>query len=173
LIYNAYFYSKPTRISIRFDATTGEKVRLSKRSGAVIPYPEQKLKYRKPIRPAQPGLKDTTAEAVAAVTYTPPPELLPYLSPSQGIFAKPIKKSKYDISKVPSILQDQKLRKKDRNRIYNRWKKVYNRSLFANALNESLKSVFAEFDAKESVTKDNTNPSSSSSSSTTTSAELR
>ena len=58
----------------------GVKQRISKRSGAVIPFPEGLAQSRRAVRPPEPGLKDTPAPAVARVTYAPDAALLPYLA---------------------------------------------------------------------------------------------
>ena len=66
-------------MAIKFTAE-GARVRVSKRSGTVLPPPEALAKARRAARPMEPGPRDTPAELVAAVTYHPPPSLLPYLA---------------------------------------------------------------------------------------------
>ncbi len=109
--------SKPTRIAIRFDATTGEKLRISKKSGAVIPLPELSVRYDRPPRQPTPGPKDTPAAAVAAVTYTPPPELVPYLSRAGALYRGPASEEE----RVPDLLRDSPLSRKMRNRVRRNW----------------------------------------------------
>jgi hypothetical protein len=50
---------------------------VSKRSGAVIPWPKDTMRARKVPRNATAGPRDTAPDVVAAVTYAPPAELLP------------------------------------------------------------------------------------------------
>ena len=59
-------------------------MRLSKRSGAIIPLPEEAKQKGSLTKTA--GPKDTPAEVAAKVTYTPPAELLPYLSRESDLF---------------------------------------------------------------------------------------
>ncbi len=65
-------------MGIRYN-DAGQKVRVSKMTGAVIP-PAPEKAVRVTPRSLAPGPADTPAEAAAAVTYAPPPELLPFLS---------------------------------------------------------------------------------------------
>ena len=76
--------NKPTKVSIRF-TQTGEKARVSKKSGAVIPWPEPASKYERPLRAAEPGPRDTSASVAALITYEPKESLKPYLSRSSDI----------------------------------------------------------------------------------------
>ena len=58
---------KPTRVAMRF-LEDGTKVRVSKRSGTIIPKPED-LKMRKVPRPSQPGPMDTPPEEATRETW--------------------------------------------------------------------------------------------------------
>lgn len=106
---------KPTRIAIKYTAE-GEKVRLAKRSGTLIPKPEDMKKRRAP-RPPQPGPSDTPATVASAQTFFPTPELAPYLSKGSSLFA--VRKTAEE--KVPDAIRDANLRRKDRNRLRRRW----------------------------------------------------
>ena len=72
-------------MSIKY-SESGEKVRVSKRSGAVIPWPAV-LKTRRAARAPEPGPKDTPLAAVRAATYVPPPGLAAFLGPASGLYA--------------------------------------------------------------------------------------
>lgn len=63
-------------------APDGKKIRLSARSGQVVPWPALDEVYKAPLRPAEPGAKDTPAALVSQQTYIPPPHLRAYLSPA-------------------------------------------------------------------------------------------
>jgi hypothetical protein len=74
-------------VGIKF-TPEGDRVRVAKRSGAIVPRPESLATARRARRPVEPGPRDTPAELVAAVTYHPPASLLPYLAPAgpQSLF---------------------------------------------------------------------------------------
>lgn len=59
-----------TRISYGFLKETGEKVRISKKSGVIIPKPpREELKRDARAKNRTPGPKDTSADVVKLVTY--------------------------------------------------------------------------------------------------------
>merc|ERR1712065_98753 len=62
---------KPTRTGWSRDETTGARVRVSKRTGEVIPRPELPRKLREDIDPALDPQLDTPAEVVAEATFVP------------------------------------------------------------------------------------------------------
>ena len=107
---------KPTRIARRF-TPEGDRVRVAKRSGAVIPFPAL-LATRRAARPTEPGPKDTPAAVVARVTYVPPPELVPFLSAGSDLYRIRVDPAE----KVPTILRRGYVtRKKDRARVKGKW----------------------------------------------------
>eukprot|EP01098_Paradermamoeba_levis_P007184 TRINITY_DN2977_c0_g1_i1.p1 TRINITY_DN2977_c0_g1~~TRINITY_DN2977_c0_g1_i1.p1 ORF type:complete len:170 (-),score=37.83 TRINITY_DN2977_c0_g1_i1:82-591(-) len=67
----------PTKVAFRF-LEDGQKVRISKKSGVIIPRPEI-LKERKKPKPMKDGPKDTAPEAVLRKTYDPEKENFPFL----------------------------------------------------------------------------------------------
>ncbi len=139
--------SKPTRISIRFDATTGERVRFSKRSGALIPYPEASLKYTRTARPPAAGPGDTPAAAAAAVTYTAPPELVPYLDRARSPLFRPLPAGGGKAGEealVPWVVRNLRLRKKNRNKILRKWRAGRERARFAEDLDVYLGAALKE-----------------------------
>ncbi|CAN0432646.1 unnamed protein product [Hapterophycus canaliculatus] len=64
---NLFWFSFPTKVSYKF-LEDGTRVRVSKRSGAVIPRPEI-LKVRRQPRSNLTGPKDTAKEDVEEVTF--------------------------------------------------------------------------------------------------------
>lgn len=68
---------KPTRIGMRF-LEDGTKVRVAKRSGAVIPRPDDVLTIRKTPRRVDVGPKDTAAADAHAATFDPAEDLLDF-----------------------------------------------------------------------------------------------
>lgn len=112
---------KHTRVAIKW-TETGDKVRVSKRSGSIIPWPDA-IKQRVSVRPVQPGPRDTDAAAVQRVTYNPPSELLPYLSRVGEANIYRVKKANKGDDIVPSVIRDVKLRRVNRNRIRRAWEK--------------------------------------------------
>jgi large subunit ribosomal protein L24 len=119
--------NKPTKVSIRF-TQTGEKARVSKKSGAVIPWPEPASKYERPLRAAEPGPRDTSASVAALITYEPKESLKPYLSRSSDIGngkgSDGLSVFDTDIAssfRVPKLLRRVSLRHKNRNEIRRRF----------------------------------------------------
>lgn len=110
---------KPTKIAIRY-TEQGDKVRVSKRSGVPIPWPEV-LKASRALRPAQPGPSDTPASLAAERTYTPPAELVAYLSRASDLYR--IRKRADGDLLVPFSVRSLSLRKVNRNRIRRTWEK--------------------------------------------------
>lgn len=74
---------------VRFQKTPDgkKKLRVSLRSGQVVPWPSLEETYKAPLRPAEPGLKDTPAALASQQTYVPPPHLRGYLSPASSAAA--------------------------------------------------------------------------------------
>lgn len=117
--------NKPTKVSIRY-TQTGEKTRVSKKSGAVIPWPEPASKYERPLRAAEPGPRDTSASVAALITYEPKESLKPYLSRSSNIGKGSDGLSVFDTVttssfRVPKLLRRVSLRHKNRNEIRRRF----------------------------------------------------
>lgn len=125
------------------------KVRVAKRSGSVIPLPEEAT-ARRTARTAEAGPKDTLAEVVAQRTYFPPAELLPFLS-RPGSFTGPGKAAAAGLDALvlsnrigepsifrrrheshgdllPAVLRES-LRRKDRSRIMGRFSRALDREL--------------------------------------------
>lgn len=131
-------------MAIRFDAATGAKVRFSKKSGAIIPWPEAAAKYGRPVRPPTPGARDTPAEAVAAVTYTPSAALAPYLARARGIFTP----TRARDDRVPALLRRVKLAKKLRSRMRSRWEHRRERERTAEAVDAQVGRLLAAAEAE-------------------------
>lgn len=70
-----------TKVEFRW-TRSGQKVRVSKRTGNVVRYPKIADRYTQPLRPAEPGPRDTPAKLALSQTYKPPAHLIPYLSPA-------------------------------------------------------------------------------------------
>lgn len=121
----------PTKVEYRW-TRSGQKVRVSKRTGNIVPYPKIADRYVHPLRPAEPGPRDTPAKLALAQTYKPPQHLIPYLSPAasraatrpQVVAARPMagtasifrERRKAHGDKV-SVVMKLKLRRKNRVRI--------------------------------------------------------
>lgn len=125
--------SKPTRVAIRY-TEDGSKVRVAKRSGSIIPWPEAMKTAHRSLKPAQPGPKDTAAAAVQRVTYSPPPELLPYLSAGSGKLwsirsasGSGGSGSSSGEAVVPWKVREVKMRRHDRNRMLGKWRREEDR----------------------------------------------
>jgi large subunit ribosomal protein L24 len=103
---------KPTKIAIRY-TEQGDKVRVAKRSGVTIAWPET-LKATRALRPPEPGPADTPASLAAERTYTPSVELAAALSRVSEMYR--IKKASEDLVR-PYRLRELTLRKTNRNRI--------------------------------------------------------
>lgn len=73
--------SKATKVEFRW-TRSGRKVRVSKRTGNLVKYPKRAEAYTAPLRPAEPGPRDTPARLALSQTYKPPAHLIPYLSPA-------------------------------------------------------------------------------------------
>jgi large subunit ribosomal protein L24 len=147
---------KPARVAIRFTAA-GEKVRVSKRSGAVIPWPAPALKYDRPLRPAEPGPQDTPAAAAALVTYEPPAALRPYLAGVAGLgrAARAATRSVFgepsagtgaaaEERRVPELLQTVRLRRGNRNEMRARWAARAERGRLAREVNEAVGKILVQ-----------------------------
>lgn len=135
---------KPTRVAIKF-TEAGGKVRVSKRSGAIIPWPEL-LKSRRAVRPAEPGVKDTDRAAVQRVSYTPPAELLPYLRRGGALF-KPRRAAGSAAAavddRVPQLFRDVRLRRKDRNKLKRKWAQRLERSRLSRDIDAMAQQLMA------------------------------
>ena len=116
---------RPTKVAIRF-TQSGEKARVSKKSGAVIPWPEPANKYERPLRAAEPGPRDTPAAVASITSYLPSDALKPYLTRSVSgegeivgvsVFDNVIKTS----IRVPKLLRRVSLRKNNRNEMRRRF----------------------------------------------------
>lgn len=85
---------KRTRVVSRW-TPEGQRVRISKVGGGVIPIPPESrggaaARDTATVRAAEPGVSDTPAAAVARRTYTPPPHLVPFLTRSSSpLFTRP------------------------------------------------------------------------------------
>ena len=134
--------NRPTKVAIRF-TEAGDKVRVSKKSGAVIPWPSAGLKFDRPLRPAEPGAKDTPAEVAQLVTFEPPPELRAYLTaasaPASSVFAPVTDAAR----RVPKVLREVRLRRKNRNEIRAAWETGVARSRLAAEVSAEVRRVLA------------------------------
>ncbi len=101
----------------------GDRVRVSKRSGAVVPRPEALAAARRAKRPVEPGPRDTPAAEVARITYHPPAALLPYLAPSgpQSLYRARGGKGAAAEPAVPRKLRYVRMRAHHRKAIRGRW----------------------------------------------------
>ncbi len=101
----------------------GDRVRVAKLSGAVIPKPDTLAKVRRAKRPAEPGPRDTPADLVAKVTYAPPAALLPYLASSgpQSLFRARGGKGADAEPALPSKLRHVRMRAHHRKALRGRW----------------------------------------------------
>ena len=144
--------NRPARVAIRY-TEAGEKVRVSKRSGAVIPWPAPALKFDRPLRPAEPGPKDTPAAAAALVTYAPPDALRPYLAGVAGlgraaraaarsVFGEPSAAGAEE-RRVPELLRRVRLRRANRNELRSRWAARVERGRLARAVNDAVGKILA------------------------------
>jgi large subunit ribosomal protein L24 len=116
---------RPTKVAIRF-TQGGEKTRVSKKSGAVIPWPEPANKYERPLRAAEPGPRDTPVSVVAATSYLPSEGLKPYLTRSLSVDGEASGVSVFENTQDPSfrvqkLLRRVPLRKKNRNEMRRRF----------------------------------------------------
>jgi len=116
---------RPTKVAIRF-TQSGEKARVSKKSGAVIPWPEPASKYERPLRAAEPGPRDTPAAVAAITSYLPNDALKPYLTRSVNEEGNTVGMSVFDnvtdsSFHVPKLLRRVSLRKKNRNEMKRRF----------------------------------------------------
>jgi hypothetical protein len=117
-------------------------MRVASASGTVIPWPEE-MKLNRSLKPATPGPKDTDAAEVARVTYAPPAALLPYLQRGTGQLwtAKtrgPAGEAVGASSARPSVVNDVRLRKVNRNRILGRWERQREAHAVANRVSDIL-----------------------------------
>jgi hypothetical protein len=116
---------RPTKVAIRFTQSR-EKARVSKKSGAVIPWPEPASKYERPLRAAEPGPRDTPAAVAAITSYLPSDALKPYLTRSVSEEGETVGVSVFDnitdsSFRVPKLLRRVSLRKKNRNEMKRRF----------------------------------------------------
>jgi Ribosomal proteins 50S L24/mitochondrial 39S L24 len=113
---------QPSRINVRW-TSTGEKVRVAKKSQQIIPIPEEAK--RKAVRHTEPGLHDTLPEEVKRVTYFPQKELVPYLSSVKSTLAdSSIYRIRVGDEVLPRYFRHVG-RKKDRNRLRTKWTKSF------------------------------------------------
>lgn len=130
---------KPTRVAIRF-TEAGERVRVAKRSGSIIPAPDEVKQRRTPRLPTA-GPKDTAPLVAAAASYTPPAELAPFLSASSDLYR--IRRGK---ERVPPELR-LPLRAKTRSRLRRKWEAAASRRRVAAAAHAAEAAMAAALEA--------------------------
>lgn len=109
-------------------------MRISKRSGATIPWPEI-LKTRRATRPPTPGVKDTPADAVRAISYVPPSNIAAYLARGGALWQRTkLARAVLDDTKFDrKAIANARLRRKDRNRLRARVGDAVERELLSRA----------------------------------------
>lgn len=136
---------RPTKVAIRF-TQSGEKARVSKKSGAVIPWPEPVNKYERPLRAAEPGPRDTPAAVAAITSYLPSDALKPYLTRSVSVEGETVGMSVFDNITdspfcVPKLLRRVSLRKKNRNEMRRRFDTSIEKAKLAKDVNKVVLKV--------------------------------
>jgi large subunit ribosomal protein L24 len=139
---------RPTKVAIRF-TPAGEKTRVSKKSGAVIPWPEPANKYERPLRAAEPGPRDTPAAIVAVTSYVPSEGLKPYLTRSLNVDGEAagvsVFKNVHDSSfRVPKLLRRVSLRRKNRNDMRRRFEILTEKAKLSRDVNAVVINVLKE-----------------------------
>jgi len=139
---------RPTKVAIRF-TQGGEKTRVSKKSGAVIPWPEPANKYERPLRSAESGPSDTPAAVVAVTSYLPSESLKPYLTRYLNVDGKAagvsVFENVYDSSlRVPKLLRRVPLRKKNLNDMRRRFDLLTEKAKFSRDVHAAVINVLKE-----------------------------
>jgi large subunit ribosomal protein L24 len=139
---------RPTKVAIRF-TQAGEKTRVSKKSGAVIPWPEPANKYERPLRAAEPGPRDTPAAIVAVTSYVPSEGLKPYLTRSLNVDGgaagvSVFEKVNSSSFRVPKLLRRVSLRKKNRNEMRRRFEILTEKAKLSRDVNAFVINVLKE-----------------------------
>jgi len=147
---------RPTKVAIRF-TQGGEKTRVSKKSGAVIPWPEPANKYERPLRAAEPGPRDTPAAIVAVTSYVPSEGLKPYLTRSLNVDGGAAGVSVFEkvngsSFRVPKLLRRVSLRRKNRNEMRRRFEILTEKAKLSRDVNAVVINVLKE--ATERSTKE-------------------
>jgi large subunit ribosomal protein L24 len=139
---------RPTKVAIRF-TQGGEKTRVSKKSGAVIPWPEPANKYERPLRAAKPGPRDTPSAVVSVTSYLPSEGLKPYLTRSLSVDDEAARVYVFEnvndsLFCVPKHLRRVSLRKKNRNDMRRRFEILTEKAKLSRNVNEVVINVLKE-----------------------------